>query len=444
MSNNPSPKTGNSPRSFYFPTGSISPKQLKEITPAGLKVETVVSSNLNITQINLQPEAEATQILDFYANLKKLEPATLPNLKLSSPAIEPSEATNPNGIPTGGGDGGPKGRNRTEQVKREFESLKFHHTILDEILKDPDLKLKRPRRVDVILIDTIPAFDIAEFAYKTGNADLKTLVHDLQTGRLRFRPTQGQFDLVPRRPAKSIKLPPTSGKPPTKLSSHGLFSANLIRQIAPDAHITVIQGLDEDGEGNMVWFMGLLQNELKWIIDANRAEDKKGVVLVNLSLVCKWSQQIKDAFGVDLQDLTDNFNSVLGWLFPNIFTANETNVRILAAAGNDGLPNSELPAALGQVIEVVAVDRKGDFAPYTNKFDRKSGKQGIKAFGGPVSSVFVDRIAGEENKFGYASWSGTSFATAIASGVMARLCLAGLSPGEARAIINARPEIMWK
>jgi cyanobactin maturation PatA/PatG family protease len=99
----------------------------------------------------------------------------------------------------------------------------------------------------------------------------------------------------------------------------------------------------------------------------------------------------------------------------------ENNVRIVAAAGNDGGACLHVPAALESVLAVGAMDARGGPLGFSN-WGEAYRSQGILALG--------ENISGAIPGGGTAVKTGTSFATPIVSGIVALLLGLQLQRGE--------------
>jgi cyanobactin maturation PatA/PatG family protease len=104
-----------------------------------------------------------------------------------------------------------------------------------------------------------------------------------------------------------------------------------------------------------------------------------------------------------------------------IQTCAERNVLVVAAAGNDGCPCLHVPAALETVLSVGAMDAKGAPLDLSN-WGPAYQTRGILALG--------QDLLGAVPGGGIARRSGTSFATAVVSGVAALLLSVQLERGE--------------
>ena len=161
---------------------------------------------------------------------------------------------------------------------------------------------------------------------------------------------------------------------------HGTFVAGLIHFVAPGAQLLPVVVLDSDGRGDS-W---LFAKGLFYAID-------QGVEVINLSLGTTYNS---DAVGDALDE------------------AKHLGIVVVAAGGNQnaGEEFEEFPAARSNGLGVAAVDDqdvKADFSNYNSRFFISApGANGII---GALPLALDD----------YGDWSGTSFATAFASGTAA-------------------------
>jgi hypothetical protein len=158
---------------------------------------------------------------------------------------------------------------------------------------------------------------------------------------------------------------------------HGTHVAGIIAAVAPDAKILPVRVLDENGRGNTF----LLAYAIEW------AAQQPGVKVINLSLGTEGDSQI-------LHDVIEN---VLA-----------QGILVVAAAGNNNTNQIQYPAGYDGVISVTALDadsHKADFANYGENW------VDVAAPGVGIMSTMIN-----EDGPGYATWSGTSMATAFVSG----------------------------
>ena len=232
------------------------------------------------------------------------------------------------------------------------------------------------------------------------------------------------------------------------MPDHGVFVTGLIRDIAPNAHIRLIRILNDFGGGDLYnIFAALTDLEQELVSGAIRH------LVVNLSLNImpdirrlpyvwfdhrQWpSTQIAGAVRV----LT-HMEEGLHLLFESLYAH---GALIVAAAGNDSFFVNKkgqkprpprVPARYEPTLSVTAVNSR--FAPsaFANAASMPPVNTGIATFGGDseglvdanglpeavrgvyIAPTFPD---GERNVSGWADWSGTSFATAIISGLGAHL-----------------------
>lgn len=249
------------------------------------------------------------------------------------------------------------------------------------------------------------------------------------------------------------------------MSDHGLFIAGIIHQIAPRARIHMIEVLNENGVGSLpslIW--GLVQ-----IIDRHNLNSP---LIINSSLtICFSSATLKsgketsvEAFLSLLERLENAINLSLSSIVKNRYAQisnplSNSKALSVAASGNDmigspssasgnnmssspsgtpGITTARFPAAYEDVIGVGALTKAGGIAPYSNKPDERAWN-GLYAFGGDVAKwdepkkkwiadqtkgmiglythdVYPD---GTKNEYGWARWAGTSFASAVATGIAA-------------------------
>lgn len=192
---------------------------------------------------------------------------------------------------------------------------------------------------------------------------------------------------------------------------HGTFVAGVVRRVAPACKIVVIRVLDQDGIGTE-----------RDVADGIWRAVKKGVDIINLSLTCP--------------GVPEQVSPIV--LQPALTAAEGAEIAIVGAAGNAGRPEPTWPGYLEQVVGVGAVDAKGARAHFSNHGPWidvwARGEDVVNAFGtGPYRPL---RGGPTRNFAGYATWSGTSFATPLVSGlVAARQASDGSKPTEALAAV---------
>jgi len=161
---------------------------------------------------------------------------------------------------------------------------------------------------------------------------------------------------------------------------HGTFIAGIVAQAAPGALVQPIRVLDADGRA-----------ELYSVVEAIDFAIESGADVINMS------------FGVLGRRDSKAFDAALK-------RAHEAGIVVIAAAGNSGGSEEQYPAAAKDVISVTALgDGNELLAPFSNR-----GKWVH------VAAPGVDIVSAVPGG-GYASWSGTSMATPIASALAALL-----------------------
>jgi hypothetical protein len=369
--------------------------------------------------------------------------------RLSTPSVGPSEGTSPLPIP-GGGEGTspipiPGGGGRALAATQYNDNrFVFNNVLLEELQESKGKPAPSQREVHVFLIDNLPRYDLASTGVNTGNERILSLVMDVLRNKLTFVPTAKVLakDLA-------VETPEIAD-----ISSHGLFAAEIIRNVAPDADITIVEGLNSDGKGYLTWLFESITVLVNKILEIRKVSPN-AVFIVNIALYCDINpvveQYYRDLMGYDIDKLAGDIASRFAALLPQNNAEALPWIRIFAAAGNEGKdgkhPAPELPAALEHFLEVAALDESGEeLAAYSNRLGRKP-REGIRAFGGPMSGIFIDPFYGTginatPNRFGYAQWSGTSFATAITSAVVARLATEGYTLDDAVKLVRANPDLL--
>ncbi len=232
------------------------------------------------------------------------------------------------------------------------------------------------------------------------------------------------------------------------MPDHGVFVTGLIRDIAPNAHIRLIRILNDFGGGDLYnIFAALTDLELELVSGGIRH------LVINLSLNImpdirrlpyvwfdhrQWpSTQLAGAVRV----LT-HIEEGLHLLFESLYAH---GALIVAAAGNDSfLVNKKsqkprpprVPARYEMTLSVTSVNSRYAPSAFANAASMPPVNTGVATFGGDsdglvdanglpeavrgvyIAPTFPD---GEQNVTGWADWSGTSFATAIISGLGAHL-----------------------
>jgi subtilisin family serine protease len=158
---------------------------------------------------------------------------------------------------------------------------------------------------------------------------------------------------------------------------HGTHVVGTIAAMAPAATILPVRVLDENGRGNTF----LLAYAIEWVAK------QPGVKVINLSLGTQFDSKI-------LRDVIANVT--------------KGGIAVVAAAGNNDASQIQYPAGYPGVIAVTAVDDnwlKATFANYGSEW------VDMAAPGVNIMSTMIN-----EDGPGYATWSGTSMATAFVSG----------------------------
>jgi hypothetical protein len=228
------------------------------------------------------------------------------------------------------------------------------------------------------------------------------------------------------------------------MADHGLFVAGIINSIAPQASLHLYEVLGEYGVGSIETIAQGMLEALK-LCRQLRADGFSGKFLVNCSFMLNLPEdgQPADSFPAGLMDpsLQVYMRTPLQQIV-NLLLAED--ITIVAAAGNEAgggpRPPARYPAAFEEVIGVGALPREpanGNVAAaYSNMSDQPPTSGFVTLGGGPapnqgILGVYLGPIPGAvppngfhpqllENGTGWAIWSGTSFATPIVTGMLAR------------------------
>lgn len=290
-------------------------------------------------------------------------------------------------------------------------------------------ELTRP--VEVVILDTVPRLSLLQAAH-TDRVTNQVQPHPLLQRLLSS--SSGAFNVVDRTLStsspgavdqlevwynSSFPIASIFGQDYT-MSSHGLFVAGIIRTIAPQVKLRMIQVLHDDATGELQDLMNAIETL------SDREDDAP--LLVNCSFLINVPLE-----GEDLQQLMEDIFALVS----------DSNVAVIAAAGNQGnaglaaIPEAQAPASYADVTGVGALKRDNITpASYTNKADAPP-TVGFAAFGGEVAlgtdppttdltngvlGVFIDNLPDSLiNETGWVRWAGTSFSTPIVTAALANV-----------------------
>jgi hypothetical protein len=248
------------------------------------------------------------------------------------------------------------------------------------------------------------------------------------------------------------------------MSDHGLFIAGIVHKIAPKANIHIIEVLNQYAIGSteaLIWGLQQIiehfdQNipliinsslTISFSCDATRAaveEGRRRPATPVEEFLCLIEHLDRSSVAFSFSRPTEKEYDDITQSFPNAIS--------VAAAGNDnpaeidGMPAppsralARFPAAFGSVIGVGALTREGEIARYSNKPDDPE-PEGFYVFGGNVDGKSTDDKwmasktdgilgvythesypdNGGCNTSGWARWAGTSFASAVVTGILAQV-----------------------
>lgn len=335
------------------------------------------------------------------------------------------------------GTGGPGGRPVPPPGKSSFALSQA----VQSALGTPD-----SQTIDVAILDTVPSEATLQAAF--GNLAWRDdpLLKSLLWPQGVLDVQRNDFSIT-RIPCAPFACHSTVGQHRDyDLSDHGLFIAGIIRRIAPNARIHLIQALGDQGVGSV--------SQIIRAAETVRDLPRNTPLLVNLSFAVNTRQLLTGARGAlssgdQLQVQMENFSL---WMLFSLLGL--SNARLIAAAGNDNQTTpprrpARSPADYLAVIGVGALkaDLSGPVS-YSNTPDQPASF-GLWALGGEVrpdgktdpakavQSCFIGSFPdGQANVSGWASWAGTSFATAIVTGTLAKMAGDGLTLAQAESTLR--------
>jgi subtilisin family serine protease len=243
---------------------------------------------------------------------------------------------------------------------------------------------------------------------------------------------------------------------------HGIFVSGIIHSLAPRARIHLLHVLDNKGRGRTDLLLEALHHCLTLAQQGHR-------VVVNLSLYllippgeehwARWfgpMHRLSRATPATKAKLLASLDAAVRQAITLLLDA---GVVVVAAAGNDALiyarpPQPRVPADYPGVLCVVAADREGKRASYSNEGEIPATGSCVAAYGGQgklVNQMVGDTVRGKvpvvppgtdprdgvvgvycsdtmqtvdglkQNDCGWAYWSGTSFATPMVSALAANI-----------------------
>jgi len=339
--------------------------------------------------------------------------------------------------------------------------------------------------VEVFILDALPPLESSNGAWRIRDfIQDKTKFSAHPLGRLLSEPLQpapgggmrsadGTLTMVwadDIRPGLFSGLKDDSGHPlyaahhpAYDMSDHGPFIAGTIRQIAPGAHLHLIQVLNEYGVGTLA----SIAAGFEWVARSMQNGKPAGPAIVNCSFTLAMPLPGESnnarrpghriaALGEAIAKIitTTDYLASMRRLFQAMapFGADLSRCIVVAAAGNDSSPEAiqpaRFPAQADFVLGVGALARApaggtGSSQPraaYSNLAD-KPQSDGLMVLG-DLEGIFTQPFpGGAPNPFGFARWAGTSFATGVVSALLAWLCAEqGMTPTQARDYLRNLPQ----
>jgi subtilisin family serine protease len=240
----------------------------------------------------------------------------------------------------------------------------------------------------------------------------------------------------------AYNVPDPSPDPTVRnIADHGAFVARLIKQTAPGSEIHMYRVLNEQGKGIVSSILQAVQDFQG--MGANRRA-------MNMSLGIRWVPVGTTGTITEVQQLA--------W---ELHEADKSGTVVVAAAGNDALPELQLPAEKGFVMAVEASSAAGTLSCFSNTSNVAPTNTLVRAPGGGEAQTGEERasctaplecttagdhsscvisLAPESSTTDYAYWSGTSFSTPLVTGLAALLLDAdnsgGVNTGRIRELIR--------
>jgi hypothetical protein len=368
----------------------------------------------------------------------------------------------------GFGDGGPGGlpvpvlkkdKNRYKFKRDKVKTTKQEgRKILG--IKPPEIDETASHPVNVVIFDTAYHQEVLDIALEKYPSN--ALLSSLYPSHLKTYTASALGITMPPSPSQSPHH--YSHKKNYNMRDHGLFIAGIVQSWCPNAQIYLVEVLNSYGvctlQGLAQAFDALNNHQ---IIDG----DREGLpLIINCSLCITFPAACETESSV-LLEYKDYRNQgaapttlavensglameALRLLFEgNRIRYSAQGVRIVAAAGNDGHasdaetstepPSARYPAAFENIVGVGAIEKDTTRAWYSNKADSPPNL-GLMVFGGQADSRTNKAVRGEgmlglyighfpdetgvypdgiPSTNGLGWWSGTSFATAVMSGMLA-------------------------
>jgi hypothetical protein len=319
--------------------------------------------------------------------------------------------------------------------------------------------------VKVVILDTAWPKDMLETAYRDRIDPGKPgAVHNALVEAL-LNPSSDRLQIsqMPASDRDRLSLVQLEDHP-YQMPDHGLFVAGIIHTIAPSAKLVLVEVLNIYGVGDLISITRGLKEVAVAKNDAERKEFSADRLLINCSLCMNLPFELSEdgtddilniraalaAASVDEETWLLQESRLMQRVVDLLFSQGR---KIIAAAGNESKdpaarPQARYPAAFASVLGVGAIPRQGSGQPvssYSNLSDTPPPK-GIVALGGeagagngvlglylgqePPASPGSGMLPGQPpaqvpnppdpTTTGWAWWAGTSFATPIVTGVLAR------------------------
>lgn len=368
----------------------------------------------------------------------------IPNLYMTSAPHRPPIEGGPHRPPIEGGPHRPpiEGGPHRPPIEGGLATTLLSTTRPATFYVPPALATDLSGEVEVFILDTIPTDDAFEGNTNPAKSDPEHTFNRLWSMFLANQLVLHRARYIPLFLPDSRDAFLVGAQDGYDMRDHGLFAAGLVAELAPLAKIHLIEVLNRGGVGDLIGFS-------QAIAHIGKIADPLKRRITNMSLTFPTPEEIVAAGTAMVAGdttLADEWAAEYTALFQLLLNLQDQVVNItetpIAAAGNmritgQPIPPTRYPGYVPGVIGVGAVKKRlqgeADYTPasYSNDADRPTESMRTWAFGGDYDPVTAQTDPAEAAKgilgvstttpSGYAFWTGTSFACAVISGVLARM-----------------------
>ncbi|GEM_PF-4982692 len=432
------------------------------------KLVPIASPNSRFEVISVDVEGEKSQTLGLLQNLVK---SSVLSSTIDSVIPQPGSSPGPSTT------GGPSSQVSSQAIEAACgEEISFELPRVEKsnpFFHDQNKKVANQNTVNVFVLDVSPYVNNAQTKFEFQVGGLSGIgsgkVHPFVSNFVR----NGKFELgIVADALDQVEGEFVENREP--MANHGIFTASIIKTIAPEANVTIIPIIPVTKDGKLSKMLDILEG----IRRDSESILRSSQILVNISAYAESPFML---FSKDSDSFDNNKNKIFNMeIFKDQITSIrefllssenkemiDPNRRIIAAAGNDRertstQPWPRFPAFVKDVISVGSIRSDTMLTDYSNlaqipneaAVEHKqildqleiATKNGIYAYGGTANEglkglyvnddFYFPNGTKESNLCGVAKWSGTSFATAVVTGYMAWLCLRGFNAADAERMLR--------